>query len=69
MAKKTIKIEGMHCSGCSGRIERLLNALPGVSASVSLDDKEAVVEAPDDMPESTLTDKITGAGYQVVSVS
>lgn len=69
MAKKTVKIEGMHCAGCSGRIQRLLNALPGVDADVSLEDKEAVVEMPDDMPVETVTDKISGAGYQVVSVS
>lgn len=69
MAKKTIKIEGMSCAGCSGRIQRLLNSLPGVNAEVSLEDKEAVVEAPDDMPDSTLADKITGAGFEVISVS
>lgn len=69
MAKKTIKIEGMKCAGCSGRIQKLLNSLPGVEAVVSLDDKEAVVDAPDDMPEATLTDKIKGAGFEVVSVS
>ena len=31
-----VSIEGMHCAACSSRIEKLLNALPGVEAAVNL---------------------------------
>ena len=29
--KKLMKVEGMHCGGCSGRLKRILEALPGVT--------------------------------------
>ena len=29
LMKKMMKVEGMHCAGCSGRLKRLLEALPG----------------------------------------
>ena len=41
--KKTIKIEGMMCSHCTGRVDKALNALDGVTATVSLEDKAAYV--------------------------
>ena len=31
---KTMKIEGMMCAHCSGRVEKALNDLPGVTATV-----------------------------------
>ena len=44
MEKTVLKIEGMHCSGCSTRLERVLNGIEGVSAKVSLENKNASVE-------------------------
>lgn len=66
--KKTIKIEGMTCEGCSGRIQNLLNRIPGVDATVSLAAKEAEVNVPDDLVDDILRDTITNAGYQVVEI-
>lgn len=44
MKKIKLNIDGMHCSGCSTRLERVLNALNGVkNASVSLEDKQAII--------------------------
>ena len=34
--KKLMKVEGMHCGGCSGRLKRILEALPGVTEALSL---------------------------------
>ena len=40
-----LKIEGMHCTGCSTRLEKVLNGLDGVNnASVNLEAKNAVIE-------------------------
>ena len=39
--KKTIYIEGMMCMHCAGRVEKALNDLPGVTATVDLDGKLA----------------------------
>ena len=40
-----LKIEGMHCAGCSTRLERVLNNLEGVEeAKVSLEEKQATIK-------------------------
>ena len=45
MEKTVLKIEGMHCSGCSTRLERVLNNLEGVEeAKVSLEEKQATIK-------------------------
>ena len=64
--EKTIKIEGMMCAHCSGRVEAALNALPGVTATVDLTAGTATVrgEATDEM----LTKAITDAGYKVLGI-
>ena len=33
--KKMMKVEGMHCAGCSGRLKRLLEALPAVESAAA----------------------------------
>ncbi len=41
---KTIHIDGMMCTHCTGRVEKgPLNDLPGVEATVDLDSKSAAV--------------------------
>lgn len=45
MKEVVLKIEGMHCNGCSTRLERVLNNLEGVNkAKVELDKAEATIE-------------------------
>ena len=40
-----LKIEGMHCAGCSTRLERVLKNLEGVEeAKVSLEEKQATIK-------------------------
>ena len=40
-----LKIEGMHCTGCSNRLEKVLNNLEGVeTAKVSLEEKKATIK-------------------------
>ena len=34
--ERVYKVEGMMCDGCRGRVERVLNSIPGVSAKVTL---------------------------------
>ena len=68
MFKKTIHIEGMMCAHCSGRVEKALNAVPGVTAKVDLEKKCAVVEISQAVSDETLTKAVTDAGYEVVSI-
>ncbi len=66
MEKTVLKIEGMHCSGCSTRLERVLNGIEGVSAKVSLENKNASVEY--DTQKVTLDqicEAIEDAGFEV----
>ena len=66
--KKVLTIEGMMCGHCTGRVEQALNALEGVKAEVSLDDKTATVTAAENMSEEMLVKAVTDAGYTVVDI-
>lgn len=45
MSTAEFKVDGMKCTGCSGRLKRALEATAGVaSASVVLDTKQVSVE-------------------------
>jgi len=45
MKETNLKIEGMHCAGCSTRLEKVLNNLEGVEiAKVSLEEKKATIK-------------------------
>ena len=63
---KTIKIEGMMCAHCSGRVEKALNDLPGVTATVDLEAGTATVRGGAD--DAALTKAVTDAGCTVVSI-
>ena len=63
---KTMKIEGMMCAHCSGRVEKALNDLPGVTATVDLEAGTATVNG--DVADEVLTKAVTDAGYTVVSI-
>lgn len=66
--KKTMKIEGMMCSHCTGMVTKVLNAIDGVSAEVSLDDKCAYIELSKEVSDEVLTKAVTDAGYDVISL-
>ena len=63
-----IKIEGMSCSHCSGRVEQALNAIDGVSAKVDLEKKTAFVTSSENITEEQIKAAVEDAGYTVVSV-
>ena len=45
MKETNLKIEVMHCAGCSTRLEKVLNNLEGVeTAKVSLEEKKATIK-------------------------
>ena len=67
--RKTVIIEGMVCSHCAGRVERALNALPGVHAKVDLAQKCAVVQSASDIDDETLRQAVQKAGYEVVAIN
>ena len=66
--KKTLKIDGMICSHCTGRVSQVLNAIDGVSAEVSLEDKAAYLTLSADVADDVLIKAVTDAGYTVTEV-
>ncbi|MEM5780396.1 MAG: metal-transporting ATPase, partial [Lawsonibacter sp.] len=67
--KKTMKIEGMTCSHCTGRVEKALSAIDGVTAvEMSLEGKSAALTLSREVDDKVLTDAVTEAGYEVVSI-
>ena len=63
---KTLHIEGMMCAHCQAHVEKALNALPGVSASVNLEAKTAAVTG--DVSDEALKKAVEDAGYQVTGI-
>lgn len=64
--KKILVIDGMMCAHCTGRVQKALEAVQGVSrVQMNLEDKTAEVEAQDDVTEKALTDAVAAAGYEV----
>ncbi|MCI5679381.1 MAG: heavy metal translocating P-type ATPase [Bacteroidales bacterium] len=66
--KKVLKIEGMMCNHCTGRVDKALNEMDGVSATVSLEGKCAEVELTKDISDEELVKVVTDAGYEVVDI-
>ena len=67
--KKTMIIEGMMCAHCTGRVEKALAAVDGVSAvEMSLEGKSAALTLSKEVDDKVLTDAVTEAGYEVVSI-
>ena len=66
MKKISLKIEGMHCEGCSNRLTRVLENLDGVnSANVSLENKKADIEYNEDtLNIEEIKEAISDAGFE-----
>ncbi len=65
--EKTLKINGMMCMHCSGRVKKALEAIDGVaSAEVSHETGSAVVTLTQNVADDVLKKAVTDAGYEVV---
>ena len=64
--KKTVTIEGMMCNHCVAHVEKALNALPGVKATVDLAAGTAVVEGA--VTDEAIRAAVTDAGYTVKGI-
>jgi len=61
-----LEITGMTCSSCANRIERKLNKLPGVEASVNYATEKARVRAPEGADTQQFIETVKAAGYSAV---
>jgi P-type Cu+ transporter len=63
-----LSIEGMTCAACAARVERKLNKLDGVHASVNYATEKASVEAPAGVALAALIAQVEHAGYRAAPV-
>ncbi|WP_175687482.1 heavy metal translocating P-type ATPase [Burkholderia anthina] len=60
-----LSVDGMHCGGCTGRVQRALAAVPGVlEAVVDLDAHAATATVQDTVEPAQLVEAIGAAGYR-----
>jgi len=59
-----LDVTGMSCGACSARVERTLNKMPGVRASVNFGTRVATVDVVPEVADSDLCDAIRKAGYE-----
>ena len=66
MKEIKLKIEGMHCTGCSNRLEKVLNNTGGVEkATVSFEEKQAIITYNESQIDLTqIKEAIEGAGFK-----
>ena len=66
MKEIKLKIEGMHCTGCSNRLEKVLNNTVGVEkAIVSFEEKQAIITYNESQIDLTqIKEAIEGAGFK-----
>ena len=59
----TLSIDGMTCASCAGRIEKRLNRIEGVHASVNFAMEQASIEAPPNVTPAELVAAVEATGY------
>lgn len=63
---KIITIEGMMCPHCKSHVEKALNSIEGITATVDLDNKTATITG--DISDDILIKAVTDAGYTVTNI-
>ncbi|RSN54288.1 cadmium-translocating P-type ATPase [Amycolatopsis sp. WAC 04182] len=58
-----LTVSGMTCAACSARVERTLNKLDGVRASVNYATERATVQVPEALADDVLIERVRKAGY------
>ena len=61
---RTFKVTGMTCNACVNAVERSLNSMPGVSATVNFAAETAHILAPAEITAKEIIKKISDAGYE-----
>ncbi len=67
--KKIMEINGMTCEHCQARVEKVLNAIDGVTAKVEFKKNRAIVNLKKDVTDQILSNTVTEAGYEVVGIT
>ena len=65
--KKLMKVEGMHCGGCSGRLKRILEALPGVTEA-GADHAPGPAHVVGDVSDAALQEAVEGGHFKLLGI-
>ena len=65
----TYKITGMSCNGCRKKVEFALNAIEGVSATVTLEPPQAIITMQKHVSTEKLQEALSAAGNYTISMS
>lgn len=68
LEKVELDISGMTCASCAARIEKKLNRLDGVNASVNYATESAIIDVPVGYDPAQLVETVEGVGYHVEGV-
>lgn len=63
-----LKIEGMTCRHCQASVEKALNGIDGITATVDLAAGEANLLLTKEMEQSVIIEAVTDAGYEVTEI-
>ncbi len=64
-----LAVSGMSCAACSARVERAINKMDGVGASVNFATGIATVDIPAGGDPKAVCDTVVGAGYQATELA
>ncbi len=68
MTTVNMKVEGMHCGGCSGRLVRMMEALPQVeSCQANHEDKSVVLNLKEEMTHDEIKEALAKGNFEVIS--
>lgn len=68
--ERRLRVEGMKCHKCAGRVRGALEAVPGVeSAEVDLEGKRATVRLSDSVPDEMLVGAVIEKGFEAEMLS
>ncbi len=63
MSSLTLAVDGMTCASCASRIEKRLNRIDGVQASVNFATEQASIDFPDGVTADQLVAAVEATGY------
>ena len=67
--EKTLEIKGMMCQHCVAHVKKALEGVSGVGkVEVSLENKNAVIEASVTVADEALKAAVSEAGYEVTAI-
>ncbi|MES2851714.1 MAG: heavy metal-binding domain-containing protein, partial [Bacteroidota bacterium] len=67
--KHTYTITGMSCDGCRSKVEKTLNAIDGIHATVTLDPPIATITMDEHLPTAQLQEVLTEAGNYTIAMN